>query len=307
MKRIKKLFCLCLMLLCICGSLLIGTNALLEDPTLPEHILRGVPSWDADEGAIRLDFYLEGIPPDLRVLAIHIEALPDTKQLSFHQGVEYLSNSGGAAGAGSWIPDFELFMFSIQNTSGYRLRADGKIASFLFFVEPGVSEAELIVFPFDFVQVLLLEDDMLLHPNSYTIRAEDVYFYRDGTAAAAPTPTPTPTFDPGSTRIPVTVPPETGSPTSGAGSTPTPIPERTTRPSPSPRPNLLGDADDNGIVNAADAAAILRHLVKLKMLTEQGLANADADGNGIVNAADAAAILRWLVKLDAKTAIGLSY
>jgi len=60
-----------------------------------------------------------------------------------------------------------------------------------------------------------------------------------------------------------------------------------------------GDADCNGAVNAADAAAILRHLVRLSTLTTQGLINAKVtDGPGPVSAADAAKILRYLVRLE---------
>ncbi|MCL2695988.1 MAG: hypothetical protein FWE69_06660, partial [Clostridiales bacterium] len=63
---------------------------------------------------------------------------------------------------------------------------------------------------------------------------------------------------------------------------------------------LRGDADCNGTVSAADAAAILRHLVQLQYLTPQGLINAlvtDTTGSTTVSAADAAKILRWLVEL----------
>ena len=61
-----------------------------------------------------------------------------------------------------------------------------------------------------------------------------------------------------------------------------------------------GDADCDDAVNAADAAAILRHLVRLTELTPQGLLNAKVtDGTGAVSAADAAKILRWLVRLEA--------
>jgi len=53
------------------------------------------------------------------------------------------------------------------------------------------------------------------------------------------------------------------------------------------------------VVNAADAAAILRHLVRLQTLSPQGLINAKVtDGPGPVSAADAAKILRWLVRLE---------
>ena len=60
-----------------------------------------------------------------------------------------------------------------------------------------------------------------------------------------------------------------------------------------------GDANCDTLVNAADAAAILRHLVRLQTLSAQGLLNAKVtDGSGPVSAADAAKILRWLVRLE---------
>jgi len=61
-----------------------------------------------------------------------------------------------------------------------------------------------------------------------------------------------------------------------------------------------GDADCNGVVNAADAAAILRHLVQLKPLSKQSLLNAKVTLplDRPVSAADAARILRWLVELE---------
>ena len=60
---------------------------------------------------------------------------------------------------------------------------------------------------------------------------------------------------------------------------------------------LLGDANCDGVVTAADAATILRSLVGLVELTPQGMINADVDGDGEVTAADASAILRYIVKL----------
>ncbi|MCL2695200.1 MAG: dockerin type I repeat-containing protein [Clostridiales bacterium] len=63
---------------------------------------------------------------------------------------------------------------------------------------------------------------------------------------------------------------------------------------------LRGDADCNGVVNASDAAAILRHLVQLGQLTEQGKLNAKVTRpvDAPVSAADAAKILRFLVQLE---------
>ncbi|MCL2695065.1 MAG: dockerin type I repeat-containing protein, partial [Clostridiales bacterium] len=65
-----------------------------------------------------------------------------------------------------------------------------------------------------------------------------------------------------------------------------------------PLPSNHGDANEDGFVNAADAAAILRHLVELVTLSEQGLKNALVTVNKSVSAADAAKLLRWLVELE---------
>ncbi|MBR4905323.1 MAG: hypothetical protein IKZ44_00530, partial [Clostridia bacterium] len=63
---------------------------------------------------------------------------------------------------------------------------------------------------------------------------------------------------------------------------------------------VLGDANCDGQVTAADAALILRSLVGLNELTAQGALNADVDGDGEVTAEDAAIILRYIVKLIEK-------
>ena len=59
-----------------------------------------------------------------------------------------------------------------------------------------------------------------------------------------------------------------------------------------------GDANCDGKINAADAAAILRWIVRLDKLSEQGYANALLTGGEVPTAADAARILRWIVKLE---------
>ena len=60
---------------------------------------------------------------------------------------------------------------------------------------------------------------------------------------------------------------------------------------------LYGDANNDGAVTAADAAAILRAIVGLSVLSPRGALAADVDGDGLVTAADAAAILRFVVGL----------
>ena len=63
-------------------------------------------------------------------------------------------------------------------------------------------------------------------------------------------------------------------------------------------PFVLGDVDGNAAVTAADAAKILRYIVRLEPLTAEQLIAADANEDGKITAADAAAILRYIVKLD---------
>ena len=60
---------------------------------------------------------------------------------------------------------------------------------------------------------------------------------------------------------------------------------------------LLGDANLDGQITAADAALILRAIVGLSELSPRGAMNADVDGDLAVTAADAAAILRYVVGL----------
>ena len=79
---------------------------------------------------------------------------------------------------------------------------------------------------------------------------------------------------------------------------PTPEPTPTPTPTPDPTPTLnwkKGDANCDGIVTAADATAVLKHLAGITELSYIGSVNADMDQNGKVTAADATAILKMLV------------
>ena len=60
---------------------------------------------------------------------------------------------------------------------------------------------------------------------------------------------------------------------------------------------VLGDANCDGQITAADVALVLRSLVGLNELTAQGILNADVDGDTEITAEDAALILRYIVKL----------
>ncbi len=61
---------------------------------------------------------------------------------------------------------------------------------------------------------------------------------------------------------------------------------------------LLGDADGDHAVTAADAALILRYLVKLDALSEFQRSCADVNGDGVIDATDASKLLRRLVGLE---------
>lgn len=64
----------------------------------------------------------------------------------------------------------------------------------------------------------------------------------------------------------------------------------------SPVPDY-GDVDENGIIQAHDAALILKHLIETDTLYCQGLANADVTEDGTVSALDASVILQYGVGL----------
>ena len=55
----------------------------------------------------------------------------------------------------------------------------------------------------------------------------------------------------------------------------------------------LGDADANGITNAADATLILAYAAGNKTLSSKGLAVADVNGDGVINSKDATIVLQY--------------
>lgn len=59
----------------------------------------------------------------------------------------------------------------------------------------------------------------------------------------------------------------------------------------------LGDANGDGKVTSADAALILRYLVRLSQMSAQEIQNVDLNGNGAADASDAAAILRYVAHI----------
>lgn len=71
-------------------------------------------------------------------------------------------------------------------------------------------------------------------------------------------------------------------------------------PAPVPPPateEILGDADDNGIVNYQDALLVLRHSIGLDTMENKIVTRCDVDGNGVLNYQDALLILRYSIGL----------
>ena len=62
--------------------------------------------------------------------------------------------------------------------------------------------------------------------------------------------------------------------------------------------DMLGDVNQDDMITAADAVAILRYDIQLDELTDDQKIEADVNENEAINAADAAKILRYLVGLD---------
>ena len=70
---------------------------------------------------------------------------------------------------------------------------------------------------------------------------------------------------------------------------------------------LLGDANEDEVVNIKDATAIQKHLAGLYALSQTGLAVADADTNGDVNIKDATAIQKFVAGMPMDFPIGEYY
>lgn len=64
-----------------------------------------------------------------------------------------------------------------------------------------------------------------------------------------------------------------------------------------PPAGLLGDINDNGVVDATDALLALRYAMNIIDLTDAQLAVGDVDGNGVVNMNDALYIMRYAMSI----------
>lgn len=71
-----------------------------------------------------------------------------------------------------------------------------------------------------------------------------------------------------------------------------------------PTVGILGDADQNDLVNIKDATLIQKHLAKITTLSDDAQFLSDVDGNEILNIRDVTAIQKWLAKMDVDYAIG---
>lgn len=69
------------------------------------------------------------------------------------------------------------------------------------------------------------------------------------------------------------------------------------------RPRYHGDVDWNGEVDASDALAVLKNVVRLEGMTLNDLEACDMNGNGEVDASDALSILKVVVALEEKSLI----
>ncbi len=67
---------------------------------------------------------------------------------------------------------------------------------------------------------------------------------------------------------------------------------------------LLGDANEDGIVNIKDATAIQKHIASLEALTDTGVLLADVDTSGDVNIKDATAIQKYIAGIETGYSIG---
>ena len=61
--------------------------------------------------------------------------------------------------------------------------------------------------------------------------------------------------------------------------------------------SLVGDANQDGVVDVHDATTIQKHLANISKLTGTGLANADANKDGVVDIQDATLIQKYIARL----------
>lgn len=67
---------------------------------------------------------------------------------------------------------------------------------------------------------------------------------------------------------------------------------------------MVGDTDQNGVVNLADVLSIQKHLARVKLISTAGLLSADINDDGEVNVADVLYIMQYLAKYSNDYDIG---
>ena len=73
---------------------------------------------------------------------------------------------------------------------------------------------------------------------------------------------------------------------------------------PSAKVQILGDANEGGIVNIKDVTAIQKHAAGIELLSKNGVRLADADQSGEVNVRDATAVQKYLADIPTPYPIG---
>ncbi len=68
--------------------------------------------------------------------------------------------------------------------------------------------------------------------------------------------------------------------------------------------NLIGDSNEDGVVNIKDATMIQKHLASIESLTEMGVILAEVNGDGSVNIKDATAIQKYVAGMENEYNIG---
>lgn len=119
-----------------------------------------------------------------------------------------------------------------------------------------------------------------LSPDCTSLKIYDLY---SDWVGSEPTPSPISTLVPTPSVTPK--PDETANP----DVTGTPIPSEVY--------GLLGDVNDDGIINASDALVVLKHSAKLNLLEGDLLSRADVTADGNIDAKDALDILKYAVHL----------
>lgn len=247
--HLRKRFCALLVGLLLTLAVLPAAHAELPDPvdlpTQGDYVLRidgGMVSDHLEtvngKACLRVDLYLDGATSMQKLSSISFKLLYDPEQLTFEKS-KSLSGNGSMSVANPNEPG--LFQYAFISSSGMEIPETTPLLTLWFTVADGLSDGAQIRFAF----AEAIKADSVL-PGSYSSQKRSV----------------------GAKLSPFIV-----------GTT------------------LYGDANCDGAVTAADAAFALRALAGLETISEQGLKNAKVDGTDVLNAEDAALILRFVVKL----------